>query len=426
MISPQAFAAAALLCATAAPRGVFAQTAPSSVPGLPFPAPSATPQPARALVPIPTPISNLMKLTAFSDLGFTAVAGTNDVRFLDGAPSRIFGGGNGPFFDANGGRQLGGPNNFNGIPNIQDLNLQFTVNASGRFGAKIETSLGSDGNVFASNGQSRSGVNLTQAYVQYVAGPLTLFAGKLPGLAGYEVAETTGNVNFSRDYLAGAVVSTVTGLRAQYIYSPTVTIIAGVNNGWDDWKFAGKRKTVGGSLLLTPSPGISLALTSYNGSDFLVSGDSATGTLPIFTNRMLYDTILTLRATKALTLVANYDNATQLGDSRAALSSQHWAGIAGYAIYQLSPKFGIALRKETFRDAEGFRTGAGVPLRLQSNTATFSYSPVEKYIFRLEYRLDAADGNDFAFRHSGGDPAALTIGRNHQSSIGIETVVKVP
>ena len=368
----------------------------------------------------------MWQLAAFSDIGFTSVAGTDAVRFVDGAPSRVFDGGNGPFFDSNGGRLIAGPNNFNNVPNVQNVNLQLTVNPAGRFGGKIETSLGTDADFLASNGQPRSSTNLTQAYLQYAAGPATVIAGKFAGLAGYEVAEAPGNVNFSRDYLYAAVMSTVSGARVSFVANPKVTLIAGANNGWDDWKFAGKKKTLEGSLALTPSPGYSVNLTTYNGSDFLVSGNSAAGTPPIYTNRMLYDGILTIHATGALTLVANVDNATQLGSPLAGLSSQHWAGIAGYAIYQFTPKYGLALRKETFRDAQGFRTGAGVPLRIQTSTATLNYTPTSNFILRLEYRLDASDGDNFAFRHTGGDPAALLTGRPNQSSIGVEGVVKVP
>jgi hypothetical protein len=57
---------------------------------------------------------------------------------------------------------------------------------------------------------------------------------------------------------------------------------------------------------------------------------------------------------------------------------------------------------------------------LQSNTATFNYTPGSNYIFRLEYRLDASDHPYFAYTGSG------ATGRNHQPSLGIEAVVKFP
>lgn len=431
-------ATAAFACAMfAAPAAVCAQSPPS-----PAPSPTIAPKNVPTALPVsptpsaspatPTPVPHVYQFSAYGDTAYTAVGGTDAVRFLGpapgvpGAPSRIFDGGNGPFFDANGGRQLAPANDFNNVLNLQNANLQLLVNGAGRFGGKIETSFGTDADFLASNGQPRAGFNLTQAYAQYAAGPLTFIAGKFTGVAGYELAETTSNTNFSRDYLYGAVMSTVTGIHATYAFSPKVSLIAGVNNGWDDWKFVGKKKTFEGSLALTPSPGYSLNLTTYNGGDFLANGASALGLAPVLTNRSLYDGILTIHATSALTLVANYDSATQLGDAGLGLGSQRWAGIAGYANYQFSPKYGLSLRKETYRDAQGFRTGAGVPVRLQTNTATLSYTPSSTYVFRAEYRLDAADGNVFAFRHRTNDPLALATGRAKQSSIALEMVVKAP
>jgi hypothetical protein len=429
-------AVAAFTCATSVvPTGVWAQVTPASVSTLApkaIPAASPSPSPTPAVAASPTPVPRLLQLAAFGDVGYDSVGGTNVVRFVNGAPSRVFDGGNGPFYDANGGRLLAEPDNFNDVVNLQSINLQLAINSAGQFGGKLEGSFGTDADALASNGSSRAGADPSEVYFQYAAGPLTVIAGKYPGLPGEEFAETTNNTNFSRDYLALGEMARVTGVRATYAFNPKFSLIVGANNGWDDWKFAGKKKTVGGSLVLTPSQAYALDLTFYNGGDFLLNGNSAAGILPVYTNRMLYDGVLTVHATSALTLIANYDAATQLGDSAAGRSvpalssSQRWGGIAGYANYQFTPKYMLSLRKETFRDAQGFRTGVGVPLRLQSNTATFNYTPTSHYILRLEYRLDRADGNDFAFLHASDDPAAFVAGRNFQSSIGVEMVVKVP
>ncbi len=419
--------------AAIAPANAFAQTVPSPAPSAsaaPKNAPSAIPGAAAsatpAASPAPTPIPKLLQLAVFGDAAFSTVGGTDAVRFLSGAPSHIFDAGNGAFFDSNGGKLIAPANDFNTSPNLQNANVQLTIGGSGKFGGKIETSLGTDADFLASNGQQRNGINLTQAYAQYASGPVTFIAGKFSGLAGYELAETTSDTNFTRDYLYGAVMSTVTGARLTYAFNPKVSLIVGANNGWDDWKFVGKKKTLEGSLAIVPSPGYSLNLTTYNGSDFLANGNSALGVAPVLTNRSLYDAILTVHATSALTLVANFDSATQLGDSGLGIGSQRWAGIAGYANYQFSPKYGVSLRKETYRDAQGFRTGAGVPIRLQTNTATIDYTPNPNYIFRAEYRLDAADSNAFAFRHASNDPNAVGTGRPKQSEFALEMVVKAP
>jgi hypothetical protein len=397
----------------------FAQPTPVPSPAT-KPAPAVTPTATPAPTPSPTPFK-LLTLSGSGDVGYTAVGGTNAARFVNGTPSRVFDVSTGPFFDENGGRQITGANDFNKIPDLQNANISLNVNGS-VFSGKVEGSFGSDADVIASNGQPRSGANLTQAYFQAVEGPGTFIAGKFETLAGAEVIEAPGNSNYSRSYLFGyAVPFTHTGLRATFAVNSKVSVVVGANNGWDDWKFAGKKKTLEGALLLTPSPNITWNLDTYNGNEFAVNGNSALLLPPVYTNRMLYDSVLTVKATSALTLVANYDNGTQLPDSGAFFPiAAHWNGIAGYVNYAFTPVYGISLRKETFHDVEGFRTGLPGGVRLQSNTATFNFTPGTNYIFRLEYRLDAADKN--AFTYTGAGPN----GRDHQSSIGIEAVYKLP
>lgn len=391
------------------------------------PAPATSPSPAASAAPTPTPSPTPFKLISLSgsgDVGFQSIGGTDKGRFVNGNPSRIFDDATGPFFDANGGRQLAPANNFNGVPDLQNANLQLLLNGS-LVSGKIEASFGSDADVIASNGQSRSGVNLTQAYIQLTPnGATTFIAGKFSTEAGAEVIEAPGNSNYSRSYLFGeAIPFTHTGARLSYaLDNSKITLVAGGNNGWDDWKFAGKGVTLEGAILLTPSPFWALTLDTYNGHDFAVTGNSALSFAPVFTNRMLYDSVLTLHPTSALTLIANNDNGVQLADSGTFFPvTAKWNGIAGYVNYQFNSRYGLSLRKETFHDDDGFRTG--IIQRLQSNTATINFTPTGNYIFRLEYRLDASDGPNFTYR--GFDPATGP-GRDHQSSIGAEAVVKFP
>jgi hypothetical protein len=386
------------------------------------PAPAASPSAAPTPTASPTPFK-LITLSGSVDAGFNSVGGTDKVRFTNGNPSRIFDTATGPFFDSNGGRQLGGPNDFNGVPDLQNANIQLLLNGS-LVSAKFEGSFGTDADVIASNGQSRSGANLTQAYVQLTpTGAITFIAGKFSTEAGAEVIEAPGNSNYSRSYLFGeAVPFTHTGARLSYAVNSKLTVVAGLNNGWDDWKFAGKKKTVEGALLLTPSPGYALTLDTYNGNDFALGGNSALSFSPVYTNRVLYDGVLTVHPTSALTLIANYDNGSQAADDGTYFPvAARWNGIAGYVNYQFNSRYGLSLRKETFHDTNGFKTG--LIQRLQSNTATINFTPTSNYLFRLEYRLDGSDGGNFVYR--GFDPA-VDLGRDHQSSIGAEAVVKFP
>jgi len=415
--------AGALLAFTAA-RADAQVPSPSPAP-VKSPAPATSPSPAASAAPTPSPTPfKLLTLSGSGDVGYQSIGGTDKGRFVNGNPSRIFDDATGPFFDANGGRQLAPASNFNGVPDLQNANLQLLINGS-LVSGKIEGSFGSDADVIASNGQSRSGVNLTQAYIQLTPnGATTFIAGKFSTEAGAEVIEAPGNSNYSRSYLFGeAIPFTHTGARLSYaLDNSKITLVAGANNGWDDWKFAGKKKTLEGAILLTPSPGWALTLDTYNGNDFAVGGNSALSFAPVYTNRMLYDSVLTVHPTGALTLIVNNDIGVQLADDGTYFPvTAKWDGIAGYVNYQFNSRYGLSLRKETFHDDEGFRTG--IAQRLQSNTATINFTPTGNYIFRLEYRLDSSDGPNFTYR--GYDPA-VDLGRDHQSSIGAEAVVKFP
>ncbi|MGP6188956.1 MAG: outer membrane beta-barrel protein [Vulcanimicrobiaceae bacterium] len=339
----------------------------------------------------------------------------------------------GPFFDANGGRQLAGPNDFNNSPNLQNANLQATINGA-VFSAKFEGSFGTDADVIASNGQSRSGTNLTQGYVQGVKGPFTLILGKFETLAGAEVIEnnSSSNFNVTRSYLFGeAIPFTHTGARLSYAANSKATIIVGANNGWDDWKFVGKPLTLEAGLALTPSPGWALNLQTYHGNDFDGFPPAIVGRSYGYTQRGIYDGVLTVHPTGALTLVANYDNGTQLSNGASPtiapgvanplhFGTAHWNGFAGYAKYQFNSRYALALRKETFGDPEGFRTG--IAQRLQSSTATAQFTPNSNWIFRAEYRVDTSDVPSFFDNNT---PTQGT-GRQHQNSFALESIVQFP
>lgn len=399
-----------------------APTAPGAVnatnPAAPMPAPSASPTASPSAPP------HLFVLSGFGDVGYTAVAGTNVVRFINGAPSRIYDGVSGPFFDANTGRQLATGNNFNTTFDLQQANVQLAIN-DGPLTGKFEGLLGTDADTAASNGQSRSGTNLYQAYLAFGRGPATFTVGKMASFAGNEVLEGPSNTNYSRSYAYGiGGPFTVTGARLQIAPNSKIAVVAGVDNGWDDWKFVNKgAKTIEGAILLTPTPGYSLTLDTYNGSDFAVGATLNPATLPIFTNRVLYDGVLTVHPTGALSLIAQYDRAYQLGDATGAFTTARWNDFVGYVNYQLSPLYLLSLRQETFGDINGFRTG--LAQRLQDSTATLSYSP-GKYIFRAEYRVDSSTGNDFTYRNAPTDPiTGFTAGRNHQPSLGFEAILKL-
>ena len=386
--------------------------------------PTALPAPSPSPSPSPTPA---FTFAGFGDGAYTSIAGTREARFINGTPSRVFDGVRIPTIQtANsfaagtiGVQQL--PSSVGSL-SMQNLNFQATFN--GTWGGKVELSVGNDADVIASNGTDHTDhVDPTQLYLQYANGPLTFIAGKFSTLAGAEVIESPSDSNFSRSFLFGlAVPFTHTGARLTWAVNPKVSLIGGVNNGWDDILFQGKKLTAEGGLAINPSPAVSLTAQTYNGND-CINYINVYSCVPPFFNRMLYDTVLTVHATSALTLVGNYDNGTQLGatlldktGTPVGVGAAHWSGFAGYATYQFSPKFAATVRAEAFGDRNGFRTG--FTQNLNEGTATLAYTPSSPWLFRVEYRYDTSDQPVFS--------TTAGPGRKTQSSFAAETVFKFP
>src|SRR5204862_2090817 len=134
------------------------------------------------------------------------------------------------------------------------------------FGGLVNLTVGRDAQVIHSFPEanpaapgSTSMFDITQAFAQYAGGPLTLIAGKFVTLHGTEVIASTGNNNFSRSILFGAVPFTHTGLRGVYTMSDTVNFTVGLNNGWDQLQDQNKGKTLELGASLTPIKPLTIA-----------------------------------------------------------------------------------------------------------------------------------------------------------------------
>src|SRR5882762_7075018 len=85
------------------------------------------------------------------------------------------------------------------------------------FGGLVNLTMGRDANVIQSAPAAPNATfDVTQAYLQYAGGPLTVIAGKFVTLSGTEVIASPGNTNISRSILFGAIPFTHTGVRATW------------------------------------------------------------------------------------------------------------------------------------------------------------------------------------------------------------------
>ena len=101
----------------------------------------------------------------------------------------------------------------------------------------------------------------------------------------------------------------------------------------------------------------------------------------------IFDTYLTWQASPKLTLALEGDYVIQRLLTTSAPS--HTSGGAGYARYQLTPKFAIAARTEYLSDRGGLFTGATQAIK--DNTLTLEQKIAGGFILRGEWRRDASN-----------------------------------
>ena len=270
--------------------------------------------------------------------------------------------------------------------------------AAGDFGFRVDFTAGALSRVVASRGLFRDttgegqDIDVHQAFVSYVApvgGGLRLDAGKFVTGLGYEVIEGYDgwNDNASHSFLFGyAIPFTHTGVRASYAFSPVVSTMLMVANGWDDVQDNNRGKTVHLQLGVTPSARLSFYLNGIAGPE--QNNDDVHF-------RDVLDVDATWKATAHLSAGFNGDwgretNAAPLG--RMAV----WRGAALYLGLTPNAWFGLHARTEVFDDRDGARTGTAQTLWEVTLTPEIRLGP--SVVVRSDLRLDRSDRRVFESR----------------------------
>ena len=278
------------------------------------------------------------------------------------------------------------------------------------FGGLVNLTAGRDAKVIhAFDTNTESQFDVTQAYAQYATGPLTVIAGKYVTMAGAEVISSPSDVNYSRSILFGyAIPFTHTGLRATYAVSDMLSLIGGINNGWDDIKDTNKQKTLELGLTLAPTKSLSFAAVDYVGTEQVAGPlDTTQG------KRNILDLVGTWTATDKLSVTLNYDYGSQ-ENAVGGTAKAKWTGLAAYANYQFTDTWRLSVRGEYFNDKNGYRTG--VVQKWKEGTITLAYLPTKSMEIRGELRGDKSDQSSFL--KSDGSASKT------QSSYGLEAIYK--
>ena len=373
----------------------FAQTAPPA--GSENKAPDAKPAEPEA-----QPLLSIwgFDLTGHVDVGYSRLTGSG--KFVSGVNDRVFDfKRNSAYFHA--------------------LDLQFAKTPENGFGGLVDLTVGKDADTIAAYGTiskskgpangANQYVDPTQVYVHYGAGPLSIIAGKYVTNAGAEVIKSAADVNYSRSILFGyAIPFTHTGVRATYKFSDALTLLGGVNQGWDAFRDPNRDKTIELGGTFAPSKSLSVTGSYYGGKERVTNYPLSVAN----GMRNLFDVVVTFNPTEPLTLTLNYDYGDQAKGS-AIGGKAKWQGVAGYATYQINDQWRIVARGEYFDDRDGYRTG--VSQKWKEATLTLAYLPSKAWEVRAEVRADKSD--KLAFLKSNGITPTST-----QRSVGIEALYK--
>ncbi len=262
------------------------------------------------------------------------------------------------------------------------------------FGGLVNLTVGSDAQVIHSfpegTGVGSSMFDVTQAFMQYATGPLTVIAGKYATMHGTEVIASTGNTNFSRSILFGAVPFTHTGVRATWALNDKVSLMGGVNNGWDQVTDQNKGKTLELGATLNPIKPLTISVSGMSGKEPTTATTDGTRTS---LNAVASYTIIDPLSVGLEVLSVSQDNVGGVG------TKQKYNGVAGYVTYMFMPKLRGAARLESFDDKNGLHFAAvGGPAgqtKYKEATGTVSYLMSDSFEARAEVRRDQATNSVF-------------------------------
>ena len=288
------------------------------------------------------------------------------------------------------------------------------------FGALVNVAAGEDMKILnAAEGSNANSFDIVQGFLQYATGPVTVIAGKFVTLAGAEVIAPTGNTNFSRSLLFYSEPLTHTGVRATYAVTDTLSVIAGVNNGWNHASLTNYGSKTGElGVAWTPNKIFALTAQAYVGKEQLFD---STGAFLEDGLRTFFDTVATYNATDSLSFVLSYDWGQQR-QSVVGVTTEKWQGVAAYANYAVTDQWRVSVRGEYLDDEDGFITGYAQAIK--EGTVTVGYSPVKSFELRVEARYDKSNQTTFVRKLVSEADSVASDYSNNQTGFAVQGVYK--
>jgi hypothetical protein len=440
-------AAVAPTPAAVPPAAVAATPAPAAAPAAPAPALAVAPPLEPSGPPAPAPVAPVAPEVAApargdEDRGGGWYEALDISAFVDGYYGMNF---NAP-------KPQEGRNQFRAFDRANGFSLSWAAlniaYSSDAVGATLDLRIGPSASALAGDDAKHGLEFVKQAYATWrpwgADSRLTLDFGKFDTIYGAEVADSQGNINYTRGLLYTlAQPKFHTGLRASYAFtdafSATLLAVNGWNNSVDNnvgksfgaqLAYAVPRADGSGNLvvaklgyLMGPEQVDYLAVcapgTTFESSPSprCTPGDAP----PTFLAdrggansdglRHLVDFVLTLEPMDALLITANVDfgHETRLVQLVPGASSRgvDFYGVSLAGRYRFGDVWGVGLRGEYLGDPQAGLCGAlcaGLgqdKLSLLSGTATVDASPADHLLLRLDVRADHASADVFPVLRDG-------------------------
>lgn len=280
------------------------------------------------------------------------------------------------------------------------------------FGAYVTLTGGSDAQPMnAVYGTGSSDFNLSQAYVQYASGPLTVIAGRYWTMAGLEIADSTLDANVSRSLLfQNAQPVAHTGVRASYKVTDTFTAYLGLNNSATGLVTDNnKQKTLEAGATYAPSTAMSFSVFDYFGYE---------GSTPVARTNYL-DGVAVFQLSDPMTLSFNADYYRQ----QAATVDVYAAGIGVWLGYQFDPKWKGTLRGEYLRTKNVVScTSSDGSCALGEVTYTLDYQPYKNATGNRSFDILAEVRYDLAGEKIFPDPSPNMASK--QGNVALSAIYK--
>jgi hypothetical protein len=292
------------------------------------------------------------------------------------------------------------------------------VAAGRRFGMRLDLQFGQATDTLQGNpaNEPRPQIyrNIFQAYGTYVApigNGLTLDVGKWGSSIGIEGNYTKDQMNYSRAYWFDFLPFYHMGVRASYKVNDKLALNYWIVNGTNQVEATNGFKDELFGFTATPRKTITWDVNYYLGQEHpdrnVVSSSGPIPVQPGLTFQAIspapngklhiFDSYVSWQASPNLTFALEGDyviqrlwKTTAPGESSAP---SHTIGGAGYAKYQITPKFAVAGRVEYLSDRGGLFSG--ITQALKETTATFDYKLTDGFLMRYEWRRDFSNQPSF-------------------------------